>query len=130
MKIKSIAAALLAASVIIGQTPLTNAAFSEEIKLNVVALDPVDYDETNQQFTMLDLREFANRDFTDDVAGDGTGGWSDQGDNDMRMFPYRGNVKFENIPFQLPVIRNLHPERPFGQADNLSILHQHPIRSV
>lgn len=101
MKIKSIAAALLAASVIIGQMPITNAAFSEEIKLNVAALDPVDYDETNQQFTMLDLREFANRDFTDDVAGDGTGGWSDQGDNDMRMFPYRGNVKFENIPFQI-----------------------------
>lgn len=74
MKIKSIAAALLAASVIIGQTPFVNAAFSEEIKLNVAALDPVDYEETKQQFTMLDLREFANRDFTDDVAGDGTGG--------------------------------------------------------
>ncbi len=88
MKIKSIAAALLAASVIIRQTPFANAAFSEEIKLNVAALDPVDYEETKQQFTMLDLKELANRDFTDDVAGDGTGGWSDQGDNDMRMFPY------------------------------------------
>ena len=37
---------------------------------------------------------------------------------------------FKNIPLQLPVIRNFYPERPFGQPDNLSILHQHPIRSV
>ena len=35
---------------------------------------------------------------------------------------------FKNIPLQLPVIRNFYPKRPFGQADNLSILHQHPIR--
>ncbi len=35
---------------------------------------------------------------------------------------------FENIPFQLPVIRNLHPERTFDQPDHLSILHHHPIR--
>ena len=35
---------------------------------------------------------------------------------------------FKNIPLQLPVIRNFYPKRPFGQPDNLSVLHQHPVR--
>lgn len=37
-------------------------------------------------FTGVDLSEKANRGYYDPTAGDGVGGWTDQGDNDMRYF--------------------------------------------
>ena len=77
------------------------AAKSTPIELDVEVLGLDAYSEIEQQFTMLDLSPFANRGFADEVAGDGTGGWSDQGDNDMRMFPHRGTTKFNNVPFQI-----------------------------
>ena len=38
------------------------------------------------RFTGLDLSHFANRGYVDEKAGDGVGGWTDQGDNDLRYF--------------------------------------------
>ncbi|OGV74814.1 MAG: hypothetical protein A3K18_14985 [Lentisphaerae bacterium RIFOXYA12_64_32] len=38
------------------------------------------------RFAYLDLAPHANRSYCDEVAGDGQGGWTDQGDNDMRYF--------------------------------------------
>jgi beta-galactosidase len=38
------------------------------------------------RFTHLDLAKVANRAYADATAGDGSGGWTDQGDNDMRYF--------------------------------------------
>jgi beta-galactosidase len=38
------------------------------------------------RFTGLDLAKHANRDYIDEKAGDGGGGWTDQGDNDLRYF--------------------------------------------
>jgi beta-galactosidase len=38
------------------------------------------------RFTGLDLARFANRGYSDEKAGDGVGGWTDQGDNDLRYF--------------------------------------------
>ncbi len=38
------------------------------------------------RFISLDLTAQANRGFVDDKAADGIGGWTDQGDNDMRLF--------------------------------------------
>jgi beta-galactosidase len=38
------------------------------------------------RFTGLDLTAQANRGFVDENAGDGVGGWTDQGDNDLRYF--------------------------------------------
>lgn len=49
--------------------------------------------------TTLDLRPFMNMGFADPVAGDGKGGWSDQGpQNDAAGFPVRESL-FKGFPF-------------------------------
>lgn len=48
----------------------------------------------------IDLRPYANMAFKDDVAGDGKGGWTDQGDNDFRMVPL-GRQIFRGVPFEI-----------------------------
>ncbi|MCK6487906.1 MAG: cellulase family glycosylhydrolase [Planctomycetes bacterium] len=70
------------------------------------------------RFAQLDLAAQANRGYLDAVAGDGTGGWTDQGDNDMRYFlinhtgkgeggmavaaqPFPTAVDFQGVPFRL-----------------------------
>ncbi len=51
--------------------------------------------------SMIDLRKAVNFSYSDDVAGDGKGGWSDQGpDNDARNFDLKKNI-FGNVPFML-----------------------------
>ena len=99
MKLKSFAAMITVLTVFTAIN--VKAEDSEAIKLNIEFLNSGKYEETHQNFTMVDLREYANRDFVDDVQGDGEGGWSDQGVNDMREFPYRGVTEFLNIPFDI-----------------------------
>ena len=49
----------------------------------------------------LDISSMANMGFKDDVAGDGKGGWSDQGaDNDFATFDIQQR-KFGNVPFSI-----------------------------
>lgn len=56
----------------------------------------------NLQFDKVDLTPYANRSYIDEVAGDMTGGWSDQGpDNDMRNFNLFGDVEVLGIPFNV-----------------------------
>ena len=52
------------------------------------------------RFRTVSLKEAANLDFKDDVAGDGKGGWTDQGSNDMRSFPVRQR-KFAGVEFDV-----------------------------
>ena len=60
----------------------------------------------------LDLRKVANFGFRDPVAGDGKGGWSDQGpDNDASRFVPRKNGLYATVPFQL-----LDPARNNGKS--------------
>lgn len=51
-------------------------------------------------FTAVDLRAAANRGFRDEVAGDGKGGWMDQGENDLRNLPV-GRQVLAGIPFEI-----------------------------
>ncbi|MBR3087059.1 MAG: beta-galactosidase trimerization domain-containing protein [Kiritimatiellae bacterium] len=46
----------------------------------------------------LDLRAVANRSFVDSVAGDGKGGWTDQGENCLRNAPW-GVTDCNGVPF-------------------------------
>lgn len=48
----------------------------------------------------LDLRTAANRGFSDAVAEDGKGGWTDQGGNDFRMMPL-GAQAVQGVPFAI-----------------------------
>jgi len=48
----------------------------------------------------VDISEQVNMAFIDDRDGDGKGGWTDQGDNDLRNFP-RGRQTFGGVPFDI-----------------------------
>lgn len=52
------------------------------------------------QFRTVSLKDSANLDFRDEIAGDGKGGWTDQGSNDMRTFPVRQR-NFAGIEFDI-----------------------------
>ena len=54
----------------------------------------------NVKFIAIDLKKAANRDFRDETAGDGKGGWTDQGANDFRNLPV-GEQRAAGIPFQI-----------------------------
>lgn len=51
---------------------------------------------------LVDLRPFCNMGFRDETAGDGRGGWTDQGTNDMRNFP-TWRQRFQGVPFDIVV---------------------------
>jgi len=59
----------------------------------------------------LDISSIANMGFKDEVAGDGIGGWSDQGpENDFSTFDF-SQKKFGNAPFKV-----IDPKRNDGRA--------------
>lgn len=51
-------------------------------------------------FRTVDLRPAATTGFRDETADDRAGGWTDQGDNDLRDMP-TGRREFANIPFDI-----------------------------
>ncbi len=48
----------------------------------------------------VDLEPAFNRPLRDETAGDGKGGWTDQGPNDMRNLP-TGEQRFQGVPFRV-----------------------------
>jgi len=81
-----------------------------------------------REFSAIDLTRQANRGFRDEVAGDGKGGWTDEGIFDMRHFPVnrtgfdpQGNpmpkpqfpdiVRYGGVQFAL-----INPEKNHGSA--------------
>ena len=79
---------------------------SEEIENNPVYVAINLIDRIKPSFKEVDISGVANRAFKDDVEGDGVGGWSDQGDNDLRNYTEYGNVKYRGIPFNI-----INPEK-------------------
>jgi len=56
---------------------------------------------TSAPFVRVDISKYCNMGFSDEVADDGKGGWSDDGpDNDLKNFPV-GTRVFNNIPFNV-----------------------------
>ena len=58
----------------------------------------------------IDLRAVANRGFTDTVAGDGDGGWTDQGENCLRNVPW-GPTDCNGVTFDF-----IRPDQNDGRA--------------
>jgi len=63
-----------------------------------------------RNFQPVDLAAACNTGFRDDVAGDGKGGWTDQGKNDIRNLP-TGKVSFRGIAFRI-----LDPAKTQGKS--------------
>ncbi|MBL8994333.1 MAG: hypothetical protein JNM63_13405, partial [Spirochaetia bacterium] len=55
---------------------------------------------SEKHFTAVDLRPFANMGFKDETEGDGKGGWTDQGKNDLSYLK-TGFQKIEGLPFDI-----------------------------
>lgn len=58
----------------------------------------------------IDIAQACNMAFRDETSGDGKGGWSDQGDNDLREFPV-GQQEFRGIPFKV-----INPDHNRGKS--------------
>lgn len=58
----------------------------------------------------IDLSAAANMGLRDETAGDGAGGWTDQGENDMRHLP-SGVLEFQGVP-----LRIIDPAENAGRA--------------
>lgn len=57
-------------------------------------------DRPQGNFRPVDIRSACTVGFTDDVDGDGKGGWTDQGSNDARQLPL-GDQVFRTVPFHI-----------------------------
>lgn len=61
-------------------------------------IDDLRFHENTAFYEKLDVSNLMNRGFKDEVADDGAGGWTDQGDNDLRgIVP--GDVNVKGVPF-------------------------------
>ncbi|MBL8993990.1 MAG: hypothetical protein JNM63_11665, partial [Spirochaetia bacterium] len=81
------------------------------LRVKVRLADAFDVAQGEGTAVPLDLRSSANMGFADEVAGDGKGGWSDQGpDNDLRSFDPRRS-DFGGVPFRI-----IAPEKNQGRS--------------
>ena len=83
----------------------TNTALADDAALGIDLVPEFveDYSTVKQNFTTIDIAPYATTSVDDDIAGDGIGGWSDQGSiNDFSPFKLKGTVKLQGIPFNFP----------------------------
>jgi hypothetical protein len=76
----------------------------------------------SDRFVCLDVATVGNRGLTDEVEGDGKGGWTDQGANDLHQFPV-GRQTFVGFPFEVgeKVVVLRGKERPAFPLESASI---------
>ena len=78
----------------------------------ILYVEEEEYPLIEQNFTTIDLRPYTNRAFADDVAGDGKGGWGDEGpENDLRDFTLYGEQVFRGITFDI-----INPDKNNGTS--------------
>ncbi len=65
---------------------------------------------TNIHSNSIDIRKFVNRGFRDNKPGDNIGGWTDQGNDDLRNIQY-GQLIAANVPFNI-----INPDTNNGKA--------------
>ncbi len=99
MKIKKLISIFIILEGILGCINVSAADNAEEFVVNVKMLSEKQLSQVSQKFTEVDLKNIVNRDLRDEVAGDHQGGWSDQGDNDLRTFTSFGNQEMLGVPF-------------------------------
>ena len=75
----------------------TGAAFWQDT-LPLADSDAHEYTVANVRITPIDLTPYVNTNFTDEVAEDRKGGWTDQGTNDFRFMPL-GRQVAGGVPF-------------------------------
>lgn len=71
------------------------------VKPSVLKLSEEEFKNYPQNFTTISIKAQANRDFRDETAYDGEGGWIDQGAEDLRGFKLKGVNEFLGIPFDI-----------------------------
>ena len=71
---------------------------------------PLSFSIVKERALMLDLSKQVNRGFKDEKAGDGVGGWTDQGGNDFHQMPF-GKQEADGIPFRI-----IEPEKNSGNG--------------
>ena len=76
---------------------------TEDIKTeaSVKKLSEEEFKNYPQNFSCVDISKQANRDFRDETAYDGEGGWIDQGIEDLRGFKLKGINEFKGVPFNI-----------------------------
>ncbi len=73
-----------------------------DMGFGVKIIPQAEFDAKNIKFTKLDLKPYMTTGFADQEAGDGKGGWTDQGaQNDLSSFDLRGEQYFESVPFDI-----------------------------
>ncbi len=105
---KRLCASVLAAVMTIGA--------SQAVLADVITIDHDEFVNNNrkyrQNFTYIDISGQTNREFADETAGDGVGGWGDQGpNNDMSCFKLYGEQTFAGIKFKI-----INPKENNGTA--------------
>ena len=96
--INKILAATLTAAMVISA--------AQSVLADIIVIDKDEFIDNarhyKQNYTFVDLTGVANRAFADEVAGDGKGGWSDQGpSNDMAIFNSYGVQNFSGLEFKV-----------------------------
>ena len=93
-------------------TPAEGKITTSQLELDLIwqgtRLSAAELRDPKLNFTTLDLAGVANNSTRDRIAGDGKGGWTDQGgENDLSCFTLQGQQRFKEIPFQIaPLPRN------------------------
>lgn len=101
-RLRRLAALLSAAILAVVSFPAGVGAYNLEAYYDSKPKTVENFSEVKQNFETVDLSAYATTSLGDEVAGDGIGGWSDQGSvNDFSTFNLKGINNLSGIPFYI-----------------------------